>query len=234
MKTILIITVFVIGGLTGLLTQLPLSWVAGSALRWGPTQPVASGTVWKGQITNLPSLQTLRITTRPLSILTPQSLFIFDGQGVGVSLKGEAGLRHIRDVVYSAKLSSIPITDGRLRELAGDVRLTVRSATFGKQCKTLGGRVWTNLLASNTARLNWRGPELSGPVTCEDGTIRVTVSGRDDQTDVNATIDLLPEGNYQSDITVNSRDPAAALVLPLYGFDETSQGFRLAERGRWL
>lgn len=236
MKIFSTIGVCVVGGIIGLLSQIPLSWVASSAIKQMnvPVSPVVSGTLWDGQISNLPVLGQMNVQIRPLKFITAGSPAKFDGRGPGMSISGEGGLSYIKDLKLETNLNVIPFNDGRLRGLSGNIRIDVDEAEFVPDaCRLLKGRVNTNVLAANKSRLNWVGPLLSGPMRCENGSLVATVSGKDNMTDVSALVTIAPDGTYDANLTVNSRDPNAALVLPLYGFQQKGDGFNLIERGRW-
>ena len=101
-------------------------------------------------------------------------------------------------------------------------------------CLFASGTASTNVLAANRARFDWAGPDLSGPVDCIDGRLRVRLSGEGGTETVAAVVTTGFDGVYQSDVTVMTTDPAAGNVLTLFGFNPAGSGeYRLSEQGRW-
>ena len=223
----------VIGALAGLIVQLPLSWVGGAVPKSAFPNPLTfTGTTWNGQVSGLPLSGPLAIQTRPSQLLSGVPV-TFESQSPGITLRGEAGSKQLKNLSYRAEFSRLPITDGRLVGLAGMIDVIVNDAGFGDGCETLTGNIRTDVLTRNQARLRWAGPEVSGPLTCEKGEILATLSGRDARTDINAIVHINMDGNYRLEATVISQDPEAGALLPLYGFQASGNQYSLTEQGQW-
>ena len=225
----------VIGALVGLVSQLPLSWIGSAVPQEGLPAPLEfTGTVWQGQITGLPLTGPLSIETSPAKLITGGTPFTLQSRAPGISLNGRAGFSQVQDLAYRADFAVLPITDGRLVNLAGNIDVRIEEAKFGQiGCESLTGTVRTDVLGRNQARLNWSGPDLSGPLSCENGEIVAALAGQDGRTDINAVLRVNVSGSYRLETTVTSRDPEAAVLLPLYGFQGNGNRYSLTEQGQW-
>ena len=223
----------IIGLFAGLISQLPLSWIGGAVPQAGPTPLSFTGTVWNGQVTGLPLSGPLNVKTRPGQFLSGGTPFEFNSQATGIDLRGKAGTKQVKDLFYRAELSVLPITDGRLTGLAGMIDVAVSEGRFGKGCESLTGTIRTDAPTRNKARLRWGGPDLSGPLSCEDGEVIANLAGQDTRTDINAVIRINMGGSYRMEATVTSVDPEAGALLPLFGFQRSGNQYTLTEQGQW-
>ncbi len=113
------------------------------------------------------------------------------------------------------------------------IDLVVETARVSKSCEAATGTIRTDVLKRNKARFQWQGPELSGPINCENGEIVATLSGQDSRTEIEAVARINLSGSYRLETSVSSRDPEAAALLPLYGFQRSGGRFTLTEQGQW-
>lgn len=215
----------ILAGLTALIRHFPLSW-AGAAL---PAEVgTLSGTIWDGQVENVPLLGTVAVKGGfgNLSFLTAPG---------DVTLSGKVSPTGIENLILSMPVAQLPMNDARLSGLSGRVSLRIKEAVIKDGvCVSATGTASTDILAANRARFDWAGPELSGPVDCTDGRLRVQLRGEAGTETVLATVITGLEGVYQSDVTVSTADPAAGNVLTLFGFNPAGNGdYRLSEQGRW-
>jgi hypothetical protein len=220
----LIVIVAVLAGLASLVRHFPLAW-AGALLPDGVAD--LSGTVWNGQASDVPLLGQLSVKAGlgSVALATPPGDVTFSGK---VSRGGA------EDLVLSMPVSRLPVGDARLAGLAGRVSLRVAEAVIDDgACVSATGTAATDVLAVNAARFGWSGPELSGPVDCVDGRLRVRLSGESGSEAVSALIVTGLDGVYQSDVTVTTRDTAAGNALALFGFQPSGDGYLLSEQGRW-
>lgn len=130
--------------------------------------------------------------------------------------------------------ASVPFTDGRLRGLRGDVTALILDMQFSEQsCQSATGTIQTDVLQRNGGTIQWTGPELTGPIRCEDGALIADLSGQDTEQAISALIRLVPDGTYRADINVRTLRAEADAVLPLFGFSRSGQSFVLTEQGKW-
>jgi len=124
--------------------------------------------------------------------------------------------------------------DGRLSNLTGVFELAARNIRFNGDCTDVAGQVSTDILTQNEALWQWRGPPLSGPITCENDVLTTTLSGNIPGQSVEAVLKIIPDGTYQIRAVINTNTPEAGLVLPLYGFEAQGERYTMNEAGRWM
>lgn len=212
-------------GLAALVTAFPLSWVTASV----PDEVGSfSGTVWDGQVADVPLFGTLSIKGGPgyADIASPPGDVILSGR---VSPSGA------KDVILSMPVSRLPASDARLTGLLGRISIRIDEAVVEEgRCVSAVGTASTDVLAANAAQFDWTGPELSGPVDCDDGRLRVRLAGVEGAERVEATVVTGLDGIYRSDIAVTTADPIAGNALSLFGFVSDGSGqYSLLEQGRW-
>lgn len=221
----LLIGLAVLAGLASLIRYFPLSW-AGTALPSGVG--TYSGTIWNGQVSNVPLLGAVSVngSLGGMQLQTPPGEVTFSGD---VTPNG------VTDLVLSMPIARLPMSDTRLEGLAGRMSLQIDEAVIKDgACVSATGRASSDVLAANRGRFQWAGPELSGPVDCIDGRLRVQLSGEDAGQAVAATITTGLDGIYRSEISVTTIDAAAGNVLTLFGFNPADAGrYTLSEQGRW-
>ena len=218
-----------------LATQFPLIWAAKFLPDNVPSTIRYSGTLSRGSAVE-PSLFGRAIFKT--NIFSRSAKFIYnDGVYSGEGQLMIGGIKALRSRGYFEGLSRI---DNRAANLKGGYDLNVDSLEFGKggaACAQASGQFFTDVLAANYAYWQWRGPTLSGPITCEDGDVVARLSG-DSQTDgatvsVEGNVRISGDMNYRLNIIVQTSDPRAGAILPLYGFDDAGSGrYSLVETGR--
>lgn len=216
------------GGLAALLANFPLEWAA-------PKQAGVSysGTIWNGAATGAPLFGDLRTELSPAQIFSASPLVVSQTTGPN-RLDGAIGLRAAKDVRLRVNLLSLPMTDPRLQGLRGELNLRLDAAKWDSAgCTEAAGTAQTNVLTQNGGAIDWTGPELSGPISCEDGQFRVQLSGRDAGQNIAADLRLSILGDYAADITAATNRAEAGAVLPLFGFVFADGEYKLTEQGRW-
>ena len=101
-------------------------------------------------------------------------------------------------------------------------------------CQSAKGEFSTDVLQKNAGLWQWSGPVLYGPISCENGDIVSVLSGKDARQSLDVRTVMKPDGRYQAEFNIQTRDAAASALLPLYGFEPSQKGFRLNEQGRWF
>jgi len=223
------------GALASLIANLPLSWIGPVILPEGAASaPGYQGTIWHGQISGINFLDRVTFQTHPLNLFSDRPLVAFSSQADGISLSGDARPGHISNFTLRGTLTDLPLSDGRLAGMNGTVNITVETLRYeGKTCNVATGRFESDFLLRNRQKLNWTGPNLSGPVSCEGGLLVLRITGQDDVQDINGKIDIDLAGHYRAEIDVRSNLPEAAVVLPLYGFEANGRQFSIVEQGVW-
>ena len=234
MKKRSLVLVSLVGALIGLSVQPPLAWIAphvmpkviGENIRY-------SGTLWNGAVSGIDYLGTVKFKFDPMVWVKGGLPLSFQTLSSAMQISGKASITKIEDLQFTGQLAGLPTTDGRLKELLGEVNIQIAELTFGKDCQSATGQAGTDFLSRNSARWQWQGPVLSGPIICENGDLIANLSGADSQQTLNADLRIEPNGSYRADISVRTPQPEAGLVLPLYGFEKRNGEFRLTEQGKW-
>ena len=218
----------------GVITQLPLAWVAphvmpdslGTDIRY-------SGTIWDGNINGLYIVGNTRFQLNSKSLFSSDLPLSFQTSSPVMQLSGQASRYNIKGLNFSGQLAGLPTSDGRLKNLAGSVNVEVSELKFNRTCSSANGEASTDILSLNQARWQWKGPFLSGPLKCEDGDIIAELSGAENGQAIQAILRLKIDGAYRADFSVRTSQPEAGIVLPLYGFEKRGGEFHLTEQGKW-
>ena len=222
-----------ISGLIALVAFLPLGWVAGFAVPDNIKSLAPDldyhGTVWNGTVTGLPIFGAANVDITPLS----RRALIHSGQGQNY-LSADIGTRSAKDVDLRVNLATIPFTDGRLQGLRGMLNAQISDMQIENQsCTSANGTVTTDVLQRNGGTVQWTGPELTGPIRCEEGALIADLKGRDSMQTISALIRMSPDNTYRVDINVRTARVEADAVLPIFGFTRSGKNFVLVEQGRW-
>jgi len=155
------------------------------------------------------------------------------GKGLNF-LSGDAGRRDAKEIDLHLNLADLPVTDGRLQGLRGELTAQISQMTYDSTgCLSATGEASTDVLQRNGGSIEWTGPRLEGPISCENGVFIADLSGRDAQQTVSARVQLASDGTYRADITARTNRPEADAVLPLFGFTRSGRDFKLTEQGKW-
>ena len=119
---------------------------------------------------------------KPKALIVGGLPFSFTTQSPAMFISGQASRKQLKDIRFSGTLAKLPTRDGRLKELAGQVEIRVADLNIkdGK-CSSASGQASTDFLMMNQARWQWRGPKLSGPISCEAGDLLANLSGRENR-----------------------------------------------------
>ena len=224
-----------IGAFAAVISHLPLSWVAPHLVPDSLGQSIVySGTVWDGQVSGVDYLGTVIFKVNPRAFFTGGLPVSFKTQSTAMSVSGKASQKQLKDIRFTGSLAKLPTRDGRLKELAGTVNIHLEELRIEEgSCASASGKASTDFLTLNRSRWQWQGPELSGPISCEDGDLLASLSGNENRQTVRADLRLSPDGSYSADITLRTNQPEAGVVLPLYGFEAVGRDYKLLERGQW-
>ena len=223
------------GAALALISQLPLSWIAPHVMPAGSGQNIAySGTIWDGQVRGLDFIGSANFKVSPKAWISGGLPISFVSQSPAMSISGKASQKQLKDIRFSGILANLPTRDGRLKELAGQVNIRVDELQIKDEaCSFAEGQVSTDFLALNQARWQWKGPTLAGPISCADGDLVVNLLGNENRQVIRADLRLSKNGVYGANITVQTNQPEAGVVLPLYGFEKQGQEYKLTEQGQW-
>ena len=214
------------------IARFPANWAAKVAL---PDVPITlGGTIWNGFVPPINAVPPIKFTTKPIGLLTDAPVLEFSGAGNGISINGEANQNELTRVTMTGDAVFLGQIDGRMKNLMGRFDMVVGNLPLGGNCEGVSGTVSTDILTRNAALWQWKGPPLSGPVTCENDILTSTLSGNIPGQSVEAELKIMPDGNYQIRAVINTNTPQAGMVLPLYGFETQGERYTINEAGRWM
>lgn len=222
-----------LSGVVALLACFPLGWAASFVLPDTVKTLVPDmdmkGTIWQGTVSGLPLFGTANLKVAPLS----RQVEFQSGEG-GNYISGQASPTELKDIDFRMDLGTVPFTDGRLQGLRGHFSTQIANMQIANEtCQSAEGAAKTDVLQRNGGKIQWTGPELSGPIRCENGALVADLSGKDAQQNISALVTLAADGTYRVDIDVRTARAEADAVLPLFGFSRSGQSFKLTEQGKW-
>ena len=215
-------------------TQLPLSWIGPHILPPEMGKNIRySGTIWKGQITGVDFIGDIHLGVDAKALLSGQLPLSFQTSSPVMTMSGKASKNRLKAFKFSGQLADLPTSDGRLKEIAGQVDFEISEMEFEENCKSASGNAATDILTRNGGRWRWRGPLLSGPISCDQGDLLVKLLGSENAQTIKADLRIKIDGTYRADFSVRTREAAAGVVLPLYGFESKNGQYYLTEEGKW-
>ena len=223
----------ILSGIAAVAVCLPLRWAAAWVLP-DNIKTIAPdlkmhGTIWRGTLSGLPLFGTANVNISPAA-----RQIEFEGGDGRNYVSGSLSPSVAKALDLRVNFADVPFTDGRLKGLRGDFMAEISEMQFAENvCQSAAGSASTDVLQRNGGTIQWTGPELSGPVRCEDGAVIVDMSGKDAQQNINASIKIMPNGTYRAELKVRTKRPEADAVLPLFGFSRSGQSFVLTEQGKW-
>lgn len=241
MKTKIPFFAIAAGMMVALMSALPLAWVAPLFVKTPEAQTAQfSGTIWRG-IANIPfgkSRAPISFKTNPLELAAGQPFLDVSIRNAGIDVEAIVGLKTAKDIQIRSNIAQLPLLDPRIRGLSGMIKADVSDARFvkseyGRVCRDIKGQMSTNFLQANEGTWFWRGPALTGPISCDDGDIIAKLTGQDKNAAVTAQFRLQPDGVYTSNIDITAPDARAVIVLEFYGFTQNGNQLTLSEMGRW-
>lgn len=219
----------VAAGLAASLAALPLAWVAPLAMPQSAPQLSYTGTIWQGNVSDIPVFETGTLKLNPLS----RSATFAAGNGQSY-LAGQLRRDEAKDIRLIVELSQLPLTDARLQGVRGVIEANVASIRYGADgCTEVSGNLRSDILQRNGGLTNWTGPELNGPILCEDGALTAVLTGEDTEQSVEARLRFSPDGTYRAEIRTRTSRQEAGAILPLFGFSSDGRDFKLTEQGNW-
>jgi hypothetical protein len=190
MKIVIFLVLAILFGGGAFIAFLPMSMAADFASKQLPDlhYKEASGSVWDGKLTEVV------MGEQKIGDLSVKADFgsVFSGKAAGKvglireGFTGETNLAYplgggaleLTGLKLSGKAGSVPGMPQVVATSGGDFALELRDLKFaGNVCESASGEVWTDALAKINHK-GWIGPELRGPVTCVDGTLRIDARGR--------------------------------------------------------
>lgn len=199
----------------------------------------ASGSVWNGKLSRV------KYQDQALGDVSLQIDFLKAVQGkaagkLGIqtpTLSGQGAFSvalsdktvELTDLKLSGNTAAIPGIPVRLRAVDGHFRLEIPKATIkGQQCVAGEGTVWSDVLARAEPVLQWKGPDLTGPISCIGGRFTAEAAGRAEAGDeVSAKVDI--GSNLKGQVTARVKPVTQGLPKRLQdlGFVPGADGYAL-------
>ncbi len=228
MKWIAYAALFVLITALTLIVTAPLSFVMERARQSAPAISYAAttGTIWNGDVNGLrygvQSIGNVSIRTQWTALLVGQlkSDFQLTDGGVvalGNLTAGLSGALSLNDVQVRGRTSDLMTLREEVRALDGEFTLNLSELVVKSgNCQRATGRVWTDTLGKLEPTYGWAGPELSGPISCENGKIAIRLSSPDDEADkmrAELLIGLDATGTFRAEIDNPTNDVAQAATI---------------------
>lgn len=224
--------------------QWPLAWTPlGSAIQKierpdSKTRAVLSGTLWNGDVRGLYPVGEVQYSFSLIRLIQGASPLNFTTSSRAILSRGSGGLNGLKDVKASGDLAWILPEDQRFGGVQGLFNMSLDTlffdfGNFEAGCTEAQGQFSTNVLQSNAAIWQWSGPELSGPIQCENGELTTRLKGQDRTQNIEVKVVMKPDGIYVADITVQTQEPGASAILGLFGFAFSGSDYTLQETGKW-
>jgi hypothetical protein len=217
-----------------LIGSFPAQWaVKIAAPNVLPSGAIISGSVWSGQVTGLPFSGFVDYRVWPKNLFGEKPVLTLESHVPGLNIKAKARFKKLQSLTATGRIDTFAHVNPQLAGMMGSFDLRISGLSFDKTCALNEGFVRTDVLTKNQNLWHWSGPSLSGPVSCAGQELVVNLSGDDGNTAVEAILRITLGGVYNNDITVKSRDDNLGILLSLYGFEKTANGYSLRETGKW-
>ncbi len=230
-RFVLLLVVFAVMACVALLAFTPFAVVTDRIGQRFPAVAITApaGTIWNGQASDVrlgrQSLGTGRFQQSLIPLIggTLDSRFALSGvslvaQGqVRFSGSGSLQLSEFRATGQTSELVGL-VED--IRDLDGRYAVDIaRLIVSDGACVEADGRVWTDLLTNLDVRYQWAGPELEGPLSCENGDIRLSLSGTGDSGEA-ISVELVGrmDGRGSFNTRIRSAGPELRQAAILLGF----------------
>ncbi|MAT36270.1 MAG: hypothetical protein CMK06_14200 [Ponticaulis sp.] len=208
--------------------MMPVEFVMHAAQKCDPLilYSSAEGTVWRGEVRGIrygaQAVGDARISTRALALLTGSLTSEFELSGNAVTGRGvmsltPGGRLSLKDVRMAGTTRELISIQSEIRELNGEFRLDIVDAVIrDRECMKAEGRIWTNLLTRMESRWQWRGPELEGPISCQEGDVVLSLAGQNaagEEVEGRLEVGLDATGRFQANVSNSQPETAQALIL---------------------
>lgn len=221
-----------LGSCAALVVNFPLKWVVKLG---GPSETVnyftPYGTIWNGFIR--PDIAgDLVLKTRVRG-----GYLRLDNYGGSTDVSAIIRPRSLSDLEAAFPLRDLANYDARFANVAGRLAINIDTLTFSKgwaECEDVSGDFTSDVLQQASIQFGlapW--PELSGPITCENGDLVANFTSKADGDELSANLVFDLSGQYNANIKVNTYRRDAGPVLQMYGFENRQGEYVLIEQGQW-
>lgn len=238
MKTSHLIGLFLLGFAGFAVAKAPIGLVARLAGGDAVNYARAEGTVWNGTLHGFAmrgaSLGDLSMSTAPLSVLALSPRIDWQLAGGPVRGQGQATVNwpgggfSLANTVVDADLAQLPT----FVPLNGTLAASLSELRWGPEgCVAATGKVRTDALERKPGGLDWRGPALNGDIRCAGDRLRLALRGRDASARLSVQAEIDRQLDYQLTARVRTNDSRLPQALPLLGFTQAEDDYRLVRTG---
>ncbi len=237
MRPVLLIAALLAAVLVVAVINLPLALIVGAASPPAFGYASAQGSIWQGRLTgvyaNGVSLGEVTLSLSPGALVTGTVELRYsmrDG-----ALRGDGRLRAagsrvtVSDATLAGPMTALPLAlpiDSTL-----DMQID-RLVLEDRQCVEAAGSIDTGPLDVAALGGVWRGPPLTGGISCDDGAVLIAQQGESPDGAVDVLLRIDPAaGLWRLAVTLSGVDRMVARVLPDFGFTPVSGGYRLVQTG---
>lgn len=237
MRKFLMLILFILVLIAGLFAFTPLGFVlnqsgaGGMGIGWAKVD----GTLMKGRISGFYAgtqpIGDVSLKLRPISLVTLSPSY--DVQWGGAGGQGTARLTLSRstlsadDVRMRLQISALEGLEPAVRAMGGT--LDVENGAFEltrSGCESASGELSTTSLSTLAAQYGRQFGEISGPISCDNGSFAIAMAGESDAGDevnIDARANILGGGDFAT--RVITQDTQIILALTQIGFVRENGGF---------
>ena len=215
-----------------ILATMPLSLaLAGRGPEAGLSAAAASGTVWRGRLTDAAfrgvRLGDAEVGVSPLSLLAARVRLGFSSELAHGALRLGPGRVELLDIEGVLPLAALAPQAGLSARVGlADLDLDLRRS----ECQRAGGQV--SLDQISLAGLELPGLVLTGTAACAGKDLVVPLRGQAEGVDVQADLRTNPVGAYQVELTLRTTRPEVEAALAAAGYRRTLDGYETTLAGR--
>lgn len=111
------------------------------------------------------------------------------------------------------------------------INLTHVDYTFGKGCSKASGEARTDILHGAARAFNGKAFDLTGPLLCDDGILKLALSGQGEEGVASVSFSISPTFSYAIKADVTPERTEVSQALQLFGFEESPSGLSYAAVG---
>lgn len=198
-------------------TVIPASLVD-NGLDYRGTRGGTHGTIWQGSAA-LPVLsESVNFAFDPFRLGYQLSMMQQDLRAFvtasGITMTGS----------FTLPLVALHTIDPVFTHVRGDVQLSSLSAKFSPDftCQSVAGRITSSIFKANKG-WGFSGPEMQGQLSCSQGALVLTISGKNAVLDLAIHLTLTPKGRLIQSATALTKDPAAVRFLKINQFQKVTR-----------
>lgn len=231
LRIVIFLVLGVVALVGGVIAFFPMSMAAEMASKQMPgfKYSEASGSVWDGKLSNVSfsdqKIGDLTVKANLFDLLTGKAAGMLGLVRQGFAGQADLaygltnGVLDIQNLKIDGNTGMVPGMPEAVAVADGKFTLQIAELKFSNSaCEAASGEVWTDALTRVDVH-GWVGPELRGPVSCQDGALQVRASGKAATgEDVLANLNISARLDMDMTATISNASPAAVDALTRLGF----------------